>query len=303
MLEILINTSPVYITIILGAILRKYKLIPKNAAETIGAVTFKIVVPFLVFNVLYGLKFDGDNIGLLFIAVLIFIVIGCGSWVLSKFLKASRETTGVIIISATSFAVGSFAYPFIQLNFVNEIFQNVVLMDIVLFFATLTIGYSVAVYYGDNNSSWKSIINKIIYNPIIISIFLTLILNYTNIIIPENIFDVSVFFAKSFGFLAALLIGLTIKLPDAKSFLLISKIFIFKNIFTVLVIFITMRFINFSNIEVNAIFLTAIVPFSTMAIIFAEEQNLNVKLAAQLSLLSLIAMLFIYPVLIVFLKG
>ncbi len=175
-------------------------------------------------------------------------------------------------------------------------------MDIVLFFATLTIGYAVAVYYGSSNASWKSIIYKIVYNPIIITIFLTLIINYVNINIPENIFEVSTFFAKSFGFLAALLIGLTIELPDLKSIALISKVFIFKNLLALVIIFGVMKFINFSEIETNAIFLTIIVPFSTMSIIFAEEQGLNIKLAAQLSLLSLLAMLIVYPVLILILK-
>ncbi len=93
MLEILINTSPIYITIILGAIFKKYKIVPENASKTIGIIAFKIIVPFLVFNVLYGLKFTSENIGLLAMPVLVFVIVGVASLFLAKLLKMNRATT------------------------------------------------------------------------------------------------------------------------------------------------------------------------------------------------------------------
>jgi predicted permease len=43
--------------LMIGVIFRKYNIVSADAFKTISAITFKITIPFLVFDVLYGLKF------------------------------------------------------------------------------------------------------------------------------------------------------------------------------------------------------------------------------------------------------
>ena len=143
MLDTFISTAPIYLSVLLGYIFKRKRILPENASKTVATIAFNVVVPFLIFNVLYGLKFTSENIHLVYFTFAIILLMLVTSYIYTKAVKVERPLAGSILGTSIGFGIGGFAYPFILANFDNNIFQNVVLVDIVQFIVMVNLGYTV----------------------------------------------------------------------------------------------------------------------------------------------------------------
>lgn len=303
MIDIIVKTLPIFVAIFLGFYFRNKKILPENSKEVVAKIAFNICVPALIVNVLYGLKFEGSNAILLVIPIAVMIFIAVVGVIFTKIFGFERIKKGTIVLVLLGFGIGSFAYPFIQLNFENEVFQNVVLMDVVLFFTMLTLGYALAIFFGkERKFSRKIIINKFFKNPIIISMVLVMFINYAGIELSEEVLEGTNFFGRAFGFLAAFLIGLTLYLPESKRLPLLIKVILLRLAIIAFAVFCLLMVVDVVEIREKAILLTFFTPFSTMPVVYAIDQKLDEKLASQLVVGSTLVALVGYPLLIAFLK-
>jgi predicted permease len=304
-MEILLNTFPIYLAIMLGAVFRRKGYGGDGAKETIAKLTFNIVGPFLAFKVMYGLRLDISNllvmIGLASLLLLIYVSLQ----LLGKIFKWNVQTLGAATVSSLSFAVGSFAYPFIQANFDNSVFAEVVIIDIFLFLFFLTGGYFIAIKFGSQNEnifSIKDTLRKIFTSPLVVAIFVTLLINMLQIELPEEIINISTFFASSFGFLAAFLLGMSLSKPSKENIRDVGLVFLVRNFIALFIAFTITSILDLSEIQNMAVFLAVLTPFATMPVVYTNEQKLDSNLSAQLSIFSSTAYLILYPLLISLLK-
>jgi predicted permease len=202
-----------------------------------------------------------------------------------------------------SFAVGSFAYPFIIGNFSQELFGTVVLIDFTHFIFYMIFGYIIAVKFGEKGSQRDgNLFSVIVKSPIILTILGVFIVNYSGIRLPEEVFEISGFFSKSFGFLATFLIGISLKLPSKEQISSLVQLIGIRIVILLALIGILTYSIGFTDLERNALLLVFITPFASLPIVFAQEQKTDTEIIAQLAVLSTSLMLIIYPILIGILK-
>lgn len=304
MLETLVNSLPVFIAIALGVFFKQKKLIGKEGLNVIATIAFKISIPFLILKVLYGQTFTIENLSLFIHPLYISALVALIGYLISRAFKVSKKQQGIIMSSMMGFSIGSFAYPFILLNFTENVFENVVLIDIVLFFLLLTVGYVIAMLHSSNKSgNIKTVLKKIFLNPIIIAMIFTLGINYAGVTLHEAVLNTADFMAKPFSFLASFMLGLTLSLPSKKTLTIISVSFISRLVIVSGILYILFYNVFSQNtIQFNAMTLSLLTPFTTVPILFAHEFDLDKELAAQLSLFSKLASIIVYPLVISFLN-
>lgn len=301
-LEVILNSSPIYLAFILGFIAKKKLWFGESPEKVVSGIALKISAPFLIFNVLYGLKINSENILILAISLSIFLIILLFGFLIKKILKLGNFLGNTLIIMQLGFGVGSFAYPFIQSNFTNEIFQNVVLIDLTFFLSFLTIGNFVATSIGSSKLIFKDIIIKIVKDPIIISIIGTLIINQLDIIIPDKFITSTVFFSHSFIFLASLLVGMSISSFTFKGFGKSFLFFITRLLFALLISFFITQVFNISDIQTIALLLVISCPLTAMGVIYCNENKFDSNFGAQALITSSVVSAITYPIIIVLIK-
>jgi malate permease and related proteins len=304
MSESIMSTLPIYLSVLLGYILKKKKVLPENAAKTVAVVAFNIAVPFLIFNVLYGLKFTAENLHMVYFVLILIAAVLTIFYLYGKITKTNKKTIGSILGASMGFGIGSFAYPFILASFPNDVFQNVVLLDIVHFILMVTVGYLVVALHGDKSAVNLTLVKqKLLLNPIVIAIVVTLGINYLNVSVSQGILDASSFFSRSFAFLATFLLGLTLELPNFKKAQRLTSVFLIRFVGVLVVIVLLVKLLPFSSVETKAVYLAFLTPFAVLPVIFAEEQGTDTAIISQLALFSSLIYLFLYPLVIVLVQS
>src|SRR5258706_8004860 len=105
------TSSGIFFSIALGYYFQKSKKTPAETSNVLSFVLFKIVVPILIFNILYGIKFSANDLPI-FLTIIIFdVLLIFISFLIAKLLKFSKEKTGTLILCMLGFSVGVIGYP------------------------------------------------------------------------------------------------------------------------------------------------------------------------------------------------
>jgi predicted permease len=296
MIEVLINSLPVFIVILFGVYFRK--TLGKNAVKVVSDIVFNIAIPAVIITVLYGQTFTRENINLLIAPIIVSLLFALTGLLLVRIFKLSRKQAGVFIPSLMSFSIGVFAYPFILQNFNKEVFSQVVLVDIILFFLVLTVSYIIATTYSEQTrGNWKGILKKIFTNPSLITMVMVFMINYLGISLPELILDTAEYLSRPFAFLTSFLMGLTLTLPSKKQILVLASSFGIRTIVVIGALLLLMSS-YLSNLETQVFALSFLTPFATLPVIYANELDLDEELASQMSVFSKLVSIVIYPLII-----
>ncbi|MEA3357159.1 MAG: hypothetical protein U9Q67_01885 [Patescibacteria group bacterium] len=299
MLEVITNTLPVFIAIALGKIFAYKKILPKDAENTISTITFTIIGPFFVFDVLYGVSINADNFHLVLSPLVVFISMLILSYMFGKLvLRLDPKKLGAMILGLITFGAGA-VYPFVTRNFSDEVFTDFVVADLVSFLIFLTMGSIVAVYLGKKRDyKVKDLILDLLKDPFVLTILLTFTLTLTGVKVPGVITETAKFFSGSFLLLASLFVGMTLRFPDWKNFTRLVVIYIFRIGVVLGLVCVISRFFGLSNEESIPLYLIFLAQYSVLSVVFAKKQGLDHEFASQMVLFSTIIQLFLYPVLV-----
>jgi hypothetical protein len=286
-----------------GIYLKQTGKLPDNTENVLSFVLFKIVVPFLLFDVLYGVTFSNKDIPVVLAVLVLDIILIALAYVIAYFFNLSKKTTAALVISMIGFSVGVVAYPFTQLNFDNSVFQSVVVVDIllliVLFFGGPLFG---SIYNSEKDLNIKSVLKQIFTDATLLVVFLTIIISQLQIKIPEFATDVAAYFGSSYAFLVVLYTGMTIDIPNLKEVAQFSAIYALRLIVVLAVLAVTLNLADLSDPVSIALPLAFIAPFTSFGLYYTEKYNLDSKFVASLSVISILISFLIYPVVISFLR-
>jgi len=297
MFQVLINSSPIFVAIFLGYLSKAKGWIPPESKKVVSFLSFKLIVPFLVFKTFTGVKFGSDNIGVLYGTLVLITGLIVGSYLLGKYLKNGRQKMGVIMSALPTLALGPFVYPLVMANFDNIVFQQVVLIDITQFLSILIVSYAFALHYGNGGKiSYKNLLKKLITNPVIVSIAIIMVLNYMGISMSKEAMTFFDFFSRSFGFLAAFFVGLLLDFSHIKNSQNIILIVVARSLMAEIVVYLLLLCKIIPNNFAIPFYLCALAPIATLPSIYATEAGLDESYVSILTVTSYFLALILFPV-------
>lgn len=302
MLDVILNTLPVFLAIAVGYIFTRKKILPENASDTIAAITFKLIGPFMIFHVLYGFKVDFENIHLVISPIIVQSLMIVLAILVSKVFRFKNKRMGAVILCMIVFGGGS-VYPFVTRNFSNEVFQNFMIVDILQFLLFLITGPIIASYLGAKFGSAqkpkvKDILKSIFTDPFLITLFITFALTYIDVELPEKITDISGFFAGSFSLMMSLFVGTTVKLPNFKSLFKSGSMYVLRVAAMIGIVTGISFILTLTKGDSVPLYLAFFPQFSALSVVYAKDQNLDHEFASQMVLFSMLAQMVVYPVVI-----
>lgn len=298
----ILNSLPIFATILIVLLLRNRKILSTKDKATLHPLIFKFVLPFFVFKALYNLQINPNDVQIVLIILASLLVLLIIFFIFAKALKLESKIRNTILICMLGFSAGSFAYPFIQLNFNQEVFGRAVFIDISIFVFLMLVAPILGSFLSAGEEKIKplNILKSIFSDIILLTVTFTAGLNTLHIEVSPYLTKAVDFISQSFIFLTLIYVTLSLKLPNLSKIKTIVFSFLFRNILLIALVLLISFPLAGDVVMKQAIILTLFVPFSTFAMVYTKKYNLDEETIAQLSVFSQIIMILIYPVVVVF---
>lgn len=292
------NSIPIFLTIAIVLLLKNRKIL-KDSKEVIAPLIFKFVLPFFVFSILYKVSFSADDLGLLVLVVILNILMMILFYAVFRLFKIANYIIGAGIICVIAYSVGPIIYPFVSLNFSQEIFSKVVIIDITLFVMIMILAPIIAALFDTKAKiNLKNVGKNIVTDLVLVTVFITLVLRIINIQVPESILKTADYIGAPFSLLATIYLALSLKKPDLSRVKLILSFVIARFVISIVGALFIIAVLNPSSDLTKALILTFYSPISSFPLIYTYKHNLDSELVAQLNIVSVIIIFLTYPILI-----
>lgn len=299
MLNILIIISPLFLIILLGAILRRFKVADENWQKVLNDYAFKIGFPALIFLALYKTEFSMEIHAQLLLVNFIFLVsIMLFFFFTGKLFKIKAKFLKTLIICAVFGNVAYLGIPVIENVFGINAVSTASLVISVYLFVVFTLGISAMELIEQKKLNLAKIATSLIKNPLLIATILGLLFSIFDLDLPKIITKSLQIISNSVTPIVLLVIGLFLghaKIGKLKDWV---PVFLF-SAFTLFVVpgilFFGLKFfgeipLNFPESIVLAAMPLAITPFA-----FADRYNLDSDFIAKTITLSTIFSIFTIP--------
>jgi len=180
---------PIFLVMLLGYAVRCLKILDASATKQINALAFRVALPIMLFNTVYGSDYsqllDRDFILFLIISIIVFFFI---CWIIAVKLIADDKQKGAFIQGSFrgNYVILGVALSTEVLGFTPTLAVTGIVIVVLLFNA---LSVTILAVYGEKKPGSKNvvmtIIKSIVTNPLIIGIFAGVVLTVLNIeIIP-----------------------------------------------------------------------------------------------------------------------
>ncbi|MFJ5621274.1 AEC family transporter [Peribacillus loiseleuriae] len=215
------NQQFLYIIVIIciGYLLKRINLLKEKDGETISRIIFNITLPALVIVSLNSVKIEPSLILLPVIAFLIgFISLFLAFFV---FKKEERVLKGTLMMMATGYNVGLFAFPLVEAIWgpIGLIYFG--MFDIGNSLIVFGLSYIAGSYYSEKGLVLKplGIVKKLSKSVPLMTYIIAGILSFSNIHFPGGIIDIATIISKANLPLSLLLLGLYLNFNFEKQYL------------------------------------------------------------------------------------
>lgn len=292
-MQVLANLAPLYLIALVSYILKQRKVFSEDTAKVLVPIMFKLSGPALVYVAISSQHLDASSLLLIGIGAASFLVFWVVFGLLSKRLVAGDATQKALLLGGLSFAVGTIAYPLIQLSFPQSVFAKVVIIDLTL----LILFMAIAPLLVSKESGIAKLTATLTRDPILWAVYLGVAASLLKIQLPQELFQVFQFAGNSFSFLSAVLLGVTVTVPSLEQF---KKVFSAVAVKIMLWIMLSalIWFLPLSLEIKQATIMTISAPVGLFPVIYAKLYGLNEEFVAQMSVVGVFVTLFLYPLVI-----
>ncbi len=160
-----------------GILLRRARLMPDNAPATLNSFIIHISVPALALLYIHELEMSGNIVLVIAMAWLYFGLAAGFFWLVGRYMKFSRGTTGALILTGGLGNTAFFGLPMIEAFYGHEGIATGMLIDQTGSFLVLsTLGIIVAGMYSSQRPTAASIVKGILIFPPFIALAVALLL-------------------------------------------------------------------------------------------------------------------------------
>lgn len=162
---------------IAGMLLRRARRMPDNAPATLNSFIIHVSLPALTLLYIHQLKLSGDVLLTALMAWLVFALSAGFFWLVGRWLKLPRATTGALILVGGLGNTSFFGLPMVEAFYGKEGLTTAIIADqLGSFFALSILGITVAGLYSSGRPTAALIVKRIALFPPFISLLVALLL-------------------------------------------------------------------------------------------------------------------------------
>ncbi|WP_121613020.1 AEC family transporter [Mesobacillus foraminis] len=225
------NQEFLYIIILIGIgyLFKRFDILKERDGEVISRVIFNITLPALIIVSLNSVQIEPS----LFLLPAIVMVFGFVSITLAFFVfrKEEKDIRGTLMMLATGYNVGLFAYPLVEAIWGSKGLLYFGMFDIGNSFLVFGLSYLVGSYYSEEGLALKpiGILKKFGRSIPFMTYIVMSLLNILNIHLPAGVIDVTSILSKANMPLSLILLGLYLSFSfDKNSIRPINKYLLFR---------------------------------------------------------------------------
>lgn len=294
MIQILTAIAPLFLIILMSALLQKFKNIGDNWTMVLNDFALKIGLPILIFTALSRTPFSFSAQSSLIISNSVFILFSLLlAFVIGKMLRLEKKMFRTMFIC---FIFGNVAYlgiPVLTQISGDNILSTATIIVAIYLFWLFTIGIGYLEYSTEKNkkSATKNILKHLFTNPLFLSVIFGILVGSFNIVLPSILLKSLDMVTAAVTPTVLVVIGLFIgksnigKISEWLSILLFSllKLLILPAIF-----YFGAKFSGFSAPHLSSSVIQSAMPFAITPFALADRYNLDKKFIARSIVLSTI---------------
>lgn len=300
-LQIINIISPLFIIILVSAILRKLNYIHDYWSKAINEYSLKIGLPVLIFSALAKTSFSLTTEIPLIISNSLILIIGFAIVIaISKIFKLKEKTTLTIFICLTFGNVAYLGIPVLTQVYGNETLPQISLLIAVYFFWIFTVGIGYLDYKTNHHDQHfvKHLLLNLFKKPLIIAIILGIIFGAFNVEIPTILNKPINMISTSVTPVVLLVIGIFIGGSQLGKISEWAFVFLF-SVITLLVLpaifYFALKVFRYSPSDFSISVVELAMPSAITPFALADKYNLNKKFIAHLIVLSTILSILTLP--------
>lgn len=191
MIEILIKPFTYIFLIVAGYILKTTKIVKAEDANTLGVISFSLLLPLAIISSFRGFEFEYSLILVVIGSFLLNVFLGIMGKIVSR--NKSKQWQAVYLLNNSSYNIGSLVLPFIITVFEPKYLIYMSMFDVGNAMYSMGLNYALAESTLNNTTtfSFKSFMGKLVSSMPFMTYVCLLVLVNLGIILPDVLFDVA----------------------------------------------------------------------------------------------------------------
>jgi predicted permease len=212
------NILLIFICIVTGALLKRFKKLPDQSHVALNQYVIWIAIPALAIHYIPKLTLSSSLIFPLLTAWIVFLL----SWgffgILGKTFRWPAKLTGALILTAGLGNTAFVGFPLIEALYGQEGLKTAIVIDQPgTFLVVSTLGVIVAAIYSGQSTSTAMLVRKVAYFPPFVGFAIALLLNVIQLDIHPVIDEVTLQLARTITPVAMVSVGLQLKVEMRSS--------------------------------------------------------------------------------------
>jgi predicted permease len=257
----------------LGFGLRRAKVLGPSDAQTMGTLITHLALPAVILRALATATLTPELIYLPLSALIVVLGLTAIAFIGIAWFRWERPKAGALVTTFASFEGGALGYPVMLLAFGDVGLSRIVLFDLAQAIYLLTVVYGLAAWFGQAGITGRRIVLTLAQTPFFWAIILGLVINalgWQN----EVLFGLLNIAADSFLLLVVLLLGMRFQVQIASVGLYVG-LALAKLICGLALGWVAIQAFGLEGVEQAAVLAGAALPPSMLALLLAQDNNLD----------------------------
>ena len=301
MFDVLIKALGFVIVIVIGFLLKQFRILKKEDGYTLATIIMNVTLPCALFSNANGITINGAMIVLILMGIILNVLMVAIGYFVSN--GKSAPTRAAYMINCSGYNIGNFVLPFVQAFFPGMGVAYLCMFDVgnALMGLGGTFAIASSVVSSEQKLSVSNVIKKLFSSIPFCTYIILFFLSLFHIAIPTQILTVTSIAGNANAFLAMLMIGILLEIKlDLSQIRLIKKILLNRYAVT-LGLSLFVYFILPIDLTVKKMIILCLCsPISAVAPVFSNRLGSRSPVPSAINSLSIIISIFIMTILILF---
>ena len=176
--SLLTKVLPILISLMIGRLLGKFKLLDAKGVTTIKTLVTRVTLPFVIFQAFYAVDYSLDTLIVALCVLTICLTLFALGFLLKKFV---RNLTLLLPFTVTGFEMGMLGFPLFLLLAGQEKMGSIAVVDLGQEIFVFTIYLFMLRRVTGSRQSLPEAVREVMKNPVIIAVILGLLMGITGL--------------------------------------------------------------------------------------------------------------------------
>lgn len=289
MFDVLIKALGFVIVIVIGFLLKQFRILKKEDGYTLATIIMNVTLPCALFSNANGITINGAMIVLILMGIILNVLMVAIGYFVSN--GKSAPTRAAYMINCSGYNIGNFVLPFVQAFFPGMGVAYLCMFDVgnALMGLGGTFAIASSVVSSEQKLSISNVIKKLFssipFDVYIVIFFLALF----KIKIPAPILSITDFIGAGNGFLAMLMIGLLLEIKISHDdFKDLISILSYRLLGNMLLMALCFFLLPLPLLAKKILIIALAAPISTVSAVFTRQCKYEGEVAAVANSLSIL---------------